>query len=124
MTDTHTPGPWGIITVETSCGICHKIGPFPYKRDQKIHACVYVDYPGNGEIEAELLANAHLMAAAPEMATERDNLKEINADLLEALELIGHIKDNPNGLDDPLSFRIAEWWPKLCDAIAKARGDS
>ena len=33
-------------------------------------------------------ANAHMIAAAPETAAERDRLKEINAELLEALQTI------------------------------------
>lgn len=70
METKHTPGPWTLQTVPTSCGICHKIGPFPAKQgspDKPTHACVYVDYPGNGPREAELLANARLIAAAPEL---------------------------------------------------------
>jgi hypothetical protein len=34
----------------------------------------------------ESIANANLIAAAPETAIERDKLKEVNAELLEALK--------------------------------------
>lgn len=63
----HTPGPWPFQTVRTSCGICHKIGLFPWKKGKLNSACIYVDYPGNGPAEHELLANAYLMAAAPDL---------------------------------------------------------
>ena len=38
-----TPGPWSLETVPTSCGVCHKIGPFPSKGIFHTHgyACVY-----------------------------------------------------------------------------------
>jgi len=39
-----TPGPWRLETVKTSCGICHKIGPFPGSPGHKHNAYVYVDY--------------------------------------------------------------------------------
>ncbi len=83
MTDTskHTPGPWTLETVTTSCGVCHKIGPFPWVDydDKKVqnYACVYVDYGKNGD---ELLANARLIAAAPDLL---DALKDIQVDFCE-----------------------------------------
>lgn len=65
--NAHTPGPWKFETVRTSCGICHKIGEF--QRGNKItYACVYDDYgsPDNPDSKA-LLANARLMASAPDL---------------------------------------------------------
>ena len=65
-----TPGPWELVTVQTSCGICHKIGPFPSKRegDSARHACLYADYPSKGNpADDELEANARLISAAPDM---------------------------------------------------------
>jgi hypothetical protein len=64
---SHTKGPWGLETVRTQVGICHKIGPFPGKDGKQKHACIYVDYPGVGLIETELLANARLMQASPDL---------------------------------------------------------
>lgn len=70
MSKTHTPGPWMLETVPTSVGICHKIGPFPPSHESKKqrHACLYADYPSDSNpADKELLANAHLIAAAPEL---------------------------------------------------------
>lgn len=65
----HTKGPWRMDTVYTSSGIVHKIGPFPRSTavDKIGYACVYVDHPGAGPREEELLANASLMVVAPDM---------------------------------------------------------
>lgn len=70
MNANHTQGEWKLETVKTSCGICHRIGPFPGSRpeDKPRHACLYSDYdsPSN-PADAELLANAKLIAAAPKL---------------------------------------------------------
>lgn len=82
----HTPGPWGLETVPTSCGICHKVGPFPPNREgeKNRHACLYSDYPSpDNAADRELLANARLIAAAPE-------LLEALLDCREALRRTGH----------------------------------
>ena len=66
-----TPGPWVMETVRTSCGTCHRIGPFPrpaYASKPEGWACVYDDYPP-GVGSPDLLANSHLIAAAPDLAT-------------------------------------------------------
>lgn len=81
-----TPGPWTLETVKTSCGICHKIGPFPWTDTEKNHACVYVDDRMAWKHGPELLANAHLIAAAPETAAERDKLVEALEILVNELE--------------------------------------
>ncbi|WP_124076711.1 hypothetical protein [Burkholderia gladioli] len=65
-----TPGPWTLTTVPTSVGICHKIGPFPPSLDggKPRHACLYADYPSDSNpADQELLANAKLIEAAPEL---------------------------------------------------------
>lgn len=64
MITKHTPGPWTLETVQTSCGICHKIGPFPWRDGEPNHACIYVDNRHHANAN-ELLANARLIAAAP-----------------------------------------------------------
>jgi hypothetical protein len=62
MKTKFTPGPWTLETVPTSCGICHKIGKFPKTPEKTTAACIYVDYNAHAD---EMLANAHLIAAAP-----------------------------------------------------------
>ena len=65
MKTKHTPGPWNLETVPIqSAGgsnTCHKIGPF--------NACIYDDWSPrkSGISEEENLANAKLIAAAPEL---------------------------------------------------------
>ena len=71
MSTKHTPGPWTLETVPTSCGVCHKVGPFPgkHEEDKPRHACLYSDYPalGSNPRDQELFANARLIASAPEL---------------------------------------------------------
>lgn len=52
---THTPGPWPLETVKTSVGTCHKIGD-------------------------ELLANARLISAAPEMLAALEMVRDADND--------------------------------------------
>lgn len=109
----HTPGPWFVempnwqtphvwINAVGSSGVA------------KIETCDYGD--GKGErITDEDLANARLIAAAPETAAERDRLKEVNAELLAALKAVmGEWKDG-YGLNCVEQVRAA---------IAKAEGKS
>jgi len=68
--NAHTPGPWSLMTVPTSVGSCHKIGPFPNGDRVSTFACIYADGHRNGIDDAnpaaqELAANARLIAAAP-----------------------------------------------------------
>jgi hypothetical protein len=65
----HTPGPWTVETVTTSCGVCHKVGPWPHewRGGKMMHACIYDDYPPRPEGTDIMRANARLIAAAPEM---------------------------------------------------------
>lgn len=108
-----TPGPWILETVQTSSGICHKIGPFPWKDGKQNHACIYADYPGTGAIEKELVANAHLIAAAP--------------DLLEALEGVLRISDLwlPHEVEEQHAeemYVLHMARNKMIAAVEKARG--
>jgi len=90
---SHTTGPWTLETVKTQVGVCHKIGPFPGTCGREMgHACIYVDgihsFPGpHGPKEEELLANARLMTAAPDLlaALQRclahfDNIRPVECD--------------------------------------------
>jgi len=78
----HTLGPWTLETVRTSVGVCFKVGPFPWKQGKLNHACIYADYPSSAE-HAECLANALLIAAAPELLSA---LQYINETLFEGEE--------------------------------------
>lgn len=111
METKHTPGPWSLETVRTQIGSCHKIGPFPGSAAKPgNYACIYAD----GEYwlterltdrGKELLANARLIAAAPEL---------LNACMLLSAVCAGQIC-NKQGLIDALTAGR--------NAIAKATGE-
>lgn len=62
----HTPGPWTLETVKTQVGVCHKVGPLG--SSTKIHsACLYDDCYSDEPRDLQLLADARLIAAAPEL---------------------------------------------------------
>lgn len=59
---------WTFQTVKTSCGVCHKIGPFKYNNGKETSACVYEDYPWTTPHRmSEPEANARRIARVPEM---------------------------------------------------------
>ena len=115
-----TPGPWSVETVPTSCGVCHKVGPFPGKRPDAPprHACLYADYPSQGNpADDELEANAAFIAACNPAAirallAEHDALKAENERLREfersvALTLPGvYYMDPPDGGSVPLGEQV------------------
>ena len=91
-----TPGPWVMETVRTSCGTCHRIGPFPrpaYASKPEGWACVYDDYPP-GVGSPDLLANSRFIAAArdlvPAMAAR---LEAQEALLREAMAVLAKAQD-------------------------------
>ncbi len=127
-----TPGPWAMETVRTSCGTCHRIGPFPrpdYASKQEGWACVYDDYPpGTGS--PDLLANAHLIAAAPDLydGGEEQTIILRRAQAILTQYLIPDGIDAPEAinqllglLDGPDQREAQSAWDA---AIAKARGES
>jgi hypothetical protein len=77
----HTPGPWKLETVRTSVGVCHKIGPLGEFTKIK-SACLYDDCYSDKPRDLQLLADAYLIASAP--------------DLLEALKDVLDGPDYPN----------------------------
>ena len=98
-----TPGPWDMETVRTSCGVCHKVGPWPHqwRHGVAMSACIYDDYPSPPEGTNAMLANARFIAAArdlvPALAAElttalreRDNALALNTALTEANEGLAH----------------------------------
>lgn len=93
-----TPGPWVNETVRTSCGTCHKVGPFPSARPEykpDTHACLYDDYPP-GKGHPHLLANASRIARVPDM----------EAALLAAEELANSFEAYQNAAVDHMDFQI------------------
>ncbi len=69
LLDGVTPGPWPMQTLKTSCGVCHKIGPWPHKwrGGKEMSACIYDDYPSPAEGTDTMIANARFIAAAREL---------------------------------------------------------
>ena len=120
----HTPGPWSLETVKTSMGICHKVGPFPWKNGQQNHACIYADFPSKGPIEEELLANARLIAAAPELLAAAQAAiaydREIQACANDPDKMSSHCSAAGQTLDELYS----DWLHKSRAAIAKAEAQS
>lgn len=79
--NNHTPGPWVAKFEEAYYVIGPDLGRVAMMMNLKgAHGLA-----GRRSGE-ESAANARLIAAAPETAAERDRLKEINAELLAALE--------------------------------------
>lgn len=94
LLDGATPGRWVMETVRTSCGTCHRIGPFPrpaYASKSEGWACVYDDYPP-GVGSPDLLANSRLIAAAPDLARAlldaSAELARVKADAAAAMALV------------------------------------
>lgn len=61
-----TPGPWELETVRTQVGVCHKIGKLG-SSTRITSACLYDDCYSDKPGDLQLLADAHLIAAAPDM---------------------------------------------------------
>jgi hypothetical protein len=97
------------MTVPTSVGSCHKIGPFPNGQRVATFACVYADGHRKGIDDAnpaavELAANARLIAAAPELLASLRELVQLEAD--------GRTERESS----------IEYWERARSAIAKATG--
>jgi hypothetical protein len=111
----HTPGPWliqqgdewadGIVTLhghnEDGTPMYWTVASYNRRRD-----------------EAE--ANARLIAAAPETAAERDRLREVNAELVAALEQIAH-RAHKHAVCTQVQYSLGDI---ARAAIAKATGDA
>jgi hypothetical protein len=84
----HTPGPW---TMSCPMGTGHLEGREPWfwvSADRTLH--LQVAACPDGYVAGENEANARLIADAPRLYDENKRLREVNAELLEALtDLLG-----------------------------------
>lgn len=116
--EKHTPGPWKVVSITTGC-----VG-----RDIDGFYMVASAYP-NGLYHPEMVANAHLIAAAPELLGALECSRAM--DLLncegtsEAMRLFALEVLEKHGYDQkgPITYQqfVCE---KTDAAIAKARGQS
>ena len=86
----HTPGPW----VAHPPGTRNRTGASVDTLAGAVPVASCRVYPSTYEARAVAYANARLIAAAPETAAERDRLRKVNAELLEALRLISGLCDD------------------------------
>lgn len=115
-----TPGPWSAFVVGETMTVAVDIGPHPSGKRPNV-----VDWTGFdacGLPFDQQVANARLIAAAPETAAERDRLKALNAELLEVLRLTADQAlrcEIPEGYGP--EFRSEEWDAGYDAAISSAR---
>ena len=131
----HTQEPWALETVDTSIGICHKIGPFPSKGVHgETHACVYNDNvrvsdPGHSWIGDELYANAQRIVTCVNALAGIQNPAAI-PEVVEALKAICQYGSDTlsgradGGLDDREWQRdaVIEMTKRARTALAKLEG--
>lgn len=102
----HTKGPWKLETVKTSIGVCHKIGPLGITTKIK-SACLYDNCYSDKAGDLQLLGDAYLIAAAPDL------LEACKA----ALPILKYRHDHGDDSNDEESaYQIVR------NAIAKAEG--
>lgn len=109
-----TPGPWGVVTVTTSCGVCHKVGEWPSRGAHKTSsACLYEDYPPTTlERPSEIHTNARRIARVPDMEDALIAQAALIAELVEALQ---EVRDLIAG------DLVGSAWKRACrEKIAKA----
>jgi hypothetical protein len=116
----HTPGPWSDsddrrrVDLENGCDVSN----WAEIRDAT-GRCIGAAYCG-GSYEHNL-ANARLMASAPETAAERDRLRAEKAELLAALE---RIANEPIGPPEASAAEVLAAVVEIARAaIARTRGE-
>lgn len=109
----HTPGPWRLGRAGGTVVAGDPAAPFGEDRSTEAYY--------GGDLIAESIgrdADATLIARAPDLLREVEELRAQNAELLEALEFI--VNDSPEpGEDAVLSVG---GYNRACAAIAKAKG--
>jgi hypothetical protein len=111
MSAQHTPGPWVVVAgnQRRAVRVCAKSETISVAT---VHSLTDQD------------ANARLIAAAPETAAERDQLRALNADMLAALReydayMSRFYRDTDGG---PMSEPNRASWKAARAAIARAEG--
>ena len=115
----HTPGPWGATTRQRSWDwVVFQAS------DPNTEICQMFHDGTDENLTGE--ANARLIAAAPETAAERDRLREINAELVEALEAHrawSYAEEHNLGTFEAKSVLCAHANSLTLAALAKAKGE-
>lgn len=114
----HTPGPWAVHK--------NKGEAVPYAIRDKGTFLIGEIYGSTIGDPDEVLANARLIAAAPETAAERDHLKVINAMLLEALERLANaaLDCQMRGYSERNATVLRKYEDEARAAIRAAKGES
>jgi len=108
MTNQNTLSLWRFDKIAGGANQSEPISHWIYTQSGNIIAGIFI----NDDSEA----NARLIAAAPETAAERDQLREVNADLLAALEAVNSAFISGDGAEMQGAIRQAR------AAIEKAKG--
>ena len=121
QTAKHTPGPWRSHDHHDKRHREYAIMAGEGEGAVKVASCHTHHVPW--DVAA---VNSHLIAAAPETAAERDRLKEINAELLAALEEIrdGAISRYPAHVDAFKNRTKSQIEEVARAAIARATGEA
>ena len=115
MTTQHTPGKWYVEQSGTSPAYIIADGA-------GVHATI-AEVIGRWHLSPEIKANARLIAAAPETATERDQLRASNAELVAALEHVEQYAQRQCDLDEVDAILWAQLVSLARAAIAATRRD-
>lgn len=116
---SHTPGPWKVVYIDGEL-----IGSI-YSKKTRICSGICDDM----KLEKEAKANAYLIASAPDMKDEINQLKAEKAELLEALEELASVIDESEGVAGyHMNGTVAQWdgfdcVQKIMSVIKKARGE-
>ncbi len=109
---THTPGPWKVA------GVPWEYNTYPRVWTHRVHTSTPgIGHEARGFSEAEVIANAELIARAPDTAAELARVQALNKELVEALEGLTRLCSN--------AYTRREYgttdWLKLKTRIAAAR---
>lgn len=118
---SHTPGPWQVDEVRTSCGRAYRIGAGEMLKADKGCCIIYDDYPVDGDNERA--ANARLIAAAPELL---EALKSISYRVINGRPYVTFNMDKRGFWSLPIPEHggdlIKAWSAKRDAALSKATG--